>query len=98
MNDYIYSNGNGDYTSAWPGRRKGFGIVGQMKRIDNMSYKSKRNLTNNMLDINYLPAITKQHTYYLASMYPYATQPTGEYGFAGQVTYTIKKNTKLGGK
>jgi hypothetical protein len=97
MNDYIYRNGDGEYISlAWS--KKGFGIVGQMKRIDNMSYKSKRNLTNNMLDINYLPAITKQHTYYLASMYPYATQPAGEYGFSGQLTYTIKKNTKLGGK
>ena len=31
-------------------------------------------------------------------MYPYATQTTGEFGFQGQATYTIPKNTKLGGK
>ena len=68
------------------------------KIIDNMSYKSNRYVTNNQLDINYLPAITKQHTYALASMYPYATQPNGEFGFSGTVTYTIPKNSKLGGK
>lgn len=97
MNHYIYKPGNGFYLNlAWS--TKGFGISGQMKRLDNMSYKSKRSVTNNMLNINYLPSLTKEHTYYLASMYPYATQPTGEFGFAGTLTYTIKKNTALGGK
>jgi hypothetical protein len=97
MNHYIYKPGNGLYLNlAWS--QKGFGISGQLKRIDNMSYKSKRSVTNNMLNINYLPSITKEHTYYLASMYPYATQPTGEFGFAGQLTYSINKHTKMGGK
>jgi hypothetical protein len=31
-------------------------------------------------------------------MYPYATQPNGEFGFSGTVTFKIKKNSKLGGK
>jgi len=97
MNHYIYKPGDGLYLNL-SYSQKGLGISGQMKRIDNMSYKSKRSVTNNMLNINYLPSVTKEHTYYLASMYPYATQPTGEFGFAGQVTYSIKKNTKVGGK
>jgi hypothetical protein len=97
MNKYIYKDGNGVFTTAsWS--QKGLGILASAKIIDNMSYKSNRVVTNNQLDINYLPAITKQHTYALAAMYPYATQPTGEFGLSGTVTYTIPKNSKLGGK
>jgi hypothetical protein len=97
LNDFIYKPGNGIYFNV-AYSQKGFGITGQLKQIDNMSYKSNRYVTNNMLNINYLPSLTKEHTYYLASMYPYATQPTGEIGAAGTLTYSIKKNTKLGGK
>jgi hypothetical protein len=50
-----------------------------------------------VLDINYLPAITKQHTYSLAALYPYATQTNGEMGFEAQLNYKIKKDTWLGG-
>jgi hypothetical protein len=97
MNKYIYKDGNGVFTTlSWS--QKGLGIFAAGKIIDNMSYKSNRLVTNNQLDINYLPAITKQHTYALAAMYPYATQPTGEFGLSGTVTYTIPKNSKLGGK
>ncbi len=68
------------------------------KWIDNMSYKSDRTIINNMVDINYLPAISKEHTYALASMYPYATQPTGEIGLSATVTMHLRKNSALGGK
>ena len=97
MNKFIYKNGNGLFTTL-SYSQKGLGIIAAGKIIDNMSYKSNRLVTNNQVDINYLPAITKQHTYALAAMYPYATQPTGEFGYSGTVTYTFKRNTKLGGK
>ncbi|MCX6247559.1 MAG: DUF6029 family protein [Bacteroidetes bacterium] len=97
INKYIYKDGNGIFTTL-SYSQKGLGIQGSMKIIDNMSYKSNRLVTNNQLDINYLPSITKQHTYALAAMYPYATQPMGEFGVAGTFTYTFKRNTKLGGK
>jgi hypothetical protein len=97
INEYIYKNGNGLF-STLSYSQKGLGIQGSWKIIDNMSYKSNRLVTNNQLDINYLPAITKQHSYALAAMYPYATQPMGEFGVAGTFTYTFKRNTKLGGK
>lgn len=97
VNNYIYKDGNGLYTSV-SYSQKGFGINGQLKISDNMSYKSNRYVTNNQLDINYLPSITKEHTYALASMYPYGTQAAGETGFSGTVTYTIPKGSKLGGK
>lgn len=48
--------------------------------------------------INYLPSLTRQHTYNLAStIYPYATQPNGEMAYQADITYTMKKNTLLGG-
>ena len=51
-----------------------------------------------MLNVNYLPAITRQHSYSLMAMYPYATQLNGEMGIQADVMYKFKKNTMLGGK
>lgn len=97
MNNYIYKNGNALFTSM-SYSTKGLGLSVMAKRIDNMSYKSDRKVTNNALDINYLPSVTTEHAYALAAMYPYATQPTGEFGFSATLTLKIKKNSKLGGK
>jgi hypothetical protein len=97
MNKFIYKDGNGLFTTL-SYSQKGLGILASAKIIDNMSYKSNRLVTNNQLNINYLPAITQQHSYALAAMYPYATQPTGEFGYSGTLTYTFKRNSKLGGK
>ncbi|HTX89443.1 MAG TPA: DUF6029 family protein [Bacteroidales bacterium] len=97
MNQYIYKNGQA-LMGSLSFSQKGLGILLATKWIDNMSYKSLRSMTQNGLDINYLPPVTLEHDYALASMYPYATQTTGEAGFQGQITYTIKKNTKMGGK
>ena len=96
-NDYIYKDGNAIFSSIGY-TTPGLGLTVMTKWIDNMGYKSDRNITNNMLDINYLPAITKEHTYALAAMYPYATQTTGEAGISGTLTYHLKKDSKLGGK
>lgn len=63
-----------------------------------MNFRSDRSMTGNPLMINYLPALTKQHLFTLAALYPYSTQPNGEIGFQGEVTYNIKKKTKFGGK
>lgn len=96
MNNYIYRPGQALLLTA-SYAQKGLGIILQAKRLDNMSFKSKRTETGNVLDINYLPSITKQHAYTLAAMYPAATQPNGEMGFEAQVNYKIPKNTLLGG-
>ncbi len=97
MNDFIYAPGNAiliDLSYS----RKNLGIDIKSKWIDNFSYKSDRNYTVNGLDINYLPAINKEHTYALPAMYPYATQTLGEAGIAASVVYSLPKNSKLGGK
>lgn len=78
--------------------QKGLGISFGAKRIDNMSFRSDRAAQGNNLLLNYLPALTKQHAYNLVAFYPYATQPNGEIGFQGEVVYTLKKGTPMGGE
>ncbi len=97
INKYIYKNGQAIWLNA-NYSVKGLGITLSSKYIDNMSFKSKRTETGNTLDINFLPPLTDQYTYSLAAIYPYATQPTGEFGYLGQVVYTVPKKTKIGGK
>src|SRR5690606_14020298 len=92
-----YNPGNAMYLSASYAIR-GFGVTWSGKRIDNMDFRSDRAATGSNLNLNYLPAITKQHTYILPAIYPYATQPTGEVGWQADVIYTIPRDTWLGGR
>ncbi len=78
--------------------QKGLGILVSAKRVDNMSFRSDREATLSNLSINYIPDITKAHTYGLAAMYPYATQLTGEMGLQAEINYKFKKGSLLGGK
>ncbi len=97
MNNYIFREGEALMLNATYSQ-KGFSANIQAKRVDNMCFKSVRSESGDMLFINYIPAINKQHTYAFLSMYPYATQTTGEMGLQGDVMYKIKKGTALGGK
>ncbi|MDG1334285.1 MAG: DUF6029 family protein [Crocinitomicaceae bacterium] len=97
-NNFIYNYGHAALFN-FGYSRKGLGIILAAKSVDNMSYRSDRNKELQDLFINFLPAMNKTHTYNLvASLYPYATQPVGETAFQGEVLYTIKKGSKLGGK
>ena len=97
FNNYIYKDGQALLASL-SYSQKGLGTYLAVKRIDNMSYKSKMTEQGNVLDINFIPPLTKQFVYSLENVYPYATQLNGETAIQGQVVYTIKKGTKLGGK
>lgn len=97
INNFIYKNGESLLLQTTYST-KGLGVIVSAKRTDNMSFKSKRTETSSSLDINYLPALTRQHAYSLSAMYPYATQPNGEMALQGQVNYKIKRGSKLGGK
>ncbi|MEI6766760.1 MAG: DUF6029 family protein [Bacteroidota bacterium] len=97
INNRIYKPGNGLVIQATYSR-KGFGVYLAAKRIDNMNFRSNRDAVGNDVIMNYLPALTKQHTYSLVAKYPYGTQPNGEAGIQGQVIYTFKKHSSLGGK
>ncbi|MBK9355831.1 MAG: hypothetical protein IPN08_00305 [Bacteroidales bacterium] len=97
VNNLIYKNGQSMLIQASYSMKR-FGVIVSGKRTDNMSFKSKRTETGNSLDINYLPALTRQHAYSLSAMYPYATQPNGEMALQGQINYKIKKESLIGGK
>jgi hypothetical protein len=97
-NSYIFNNGHATLVE-FGYSQKGLGIVVQAKSIDNMSYRVDPNAALTDLQINFLPAQTKSHTYNLAAtLYPYATQPNGEVAFQADVFYKIPKKSKLGGK
>lgn len=96
-NNYIYKNGqamliNASYST------KGLGILFNTKWVDNMSFRSDREATGNDLQVYFLSPVTKTHTYALTSLYPYATQPLGEFGISGEIMYKFKKKSILGGK
>ncbi len=94
--------------------QKGLGISATFRRLENMSFFADREFAKpannrfNMLNINYIPTLTKQQDYSLANIYLYQSQPNlviadfngqaGEIGGQLDVYYNIKKGTKLGGK
>ena len=97
FNNYTFNAGQAILASL-SYSQKGFGVIAQVKRVDNMSFKSDYKGVNNDLDINFIPPINYTHTHSLPAIYSYATQPLGEMAMQLQVNYTIPKNTIIGGK
>ncbi|QNH60703.1 DUF6029 family protein [Hymenobacter sediminicola] len=97
VNNFIYRPGRSLLvTTSYA--RNGIGLVLAAKRVDNMDFRADRAATGNAAVLNFLPALTKQHTYALAaSIYPYATQPLGEMSGQAELTYHIPKSP-LGGE
>ena len=95
---YIYRKGNVAMLSA-SYSHSGFSLLLQAKRSDAMQFRSKRGETSGIASaINHLPAFTMEHTYALAALYPYATQPNGEWAYQAELGYRFKRNTAIGGK
>lgn len=99
LNHYTYRRGHAELLSVTYASR-GLSAYIQAKRSDNMSFRSDRMVDSESISsyINHLPAFTMTQTYALAAMYPYATQPDGEWAFQAEVGYNFKRNTPLGGK
>jgi hypothetical protein len=91
-----YANGSA-LTSSLTYSKRGFGIVAEMHRVDHMAFHSERAGEKQHI-INYIPTLTKQHTYTLLALYPCATQTEGEFGTQIDVFFKIKKGSLLGGK
>jgi len=97
-NDYSYRSGQALLLSLAYSRKR-FSILAQAKRSDNMSFRSSRSVRGLSGRLNLLPVFTPQHTYSLASLYPYATQYVGgEWAFLFEVCYTWPRKSKMGGK
>lgn len=95
-NKFSYKFGEVLFTSV-SYAQKGFSVLLQGKRVDNMSYRSDRNTSLQNLLINYIPATTRPHTYALLALNPYATQLKGEIGGMGEIQYKFKKGSFFGG-
>ena len=98
LNDYSYKHGEALLMSL-SYSQKGLAILAQAKRSNNMSLRSDRQANLMAGTINHMPPFTTQHTYMLASLYPYGTEKTAnEWAFQGEVRYTWKRGTAMGGK
>jgi len=96
-NNMIYKEGNAVITE-FGYSQKGFGFTLQAERVDNMDFRSNRASTGFDLPVGYIPAMTRQHAYSLAAMYPYASQANSQMGLQATLIYKIKKKSALGGK
>ncbi len=92
--------------------KKGFGIDGTVRRLENMSFFSERAAKGNKYNdkiMNFIPSLTKQQHYNVANIYVYQSQPSvllydysvvkaGEIGGQIDIFYNFKKGTAIGGK
>ncbi len=98
LNNYSYKHGEALLMSL-SYSQKGLAILAQAKRSKNMSFRSDRQANLMAGTINHMPPFATQHTYMLASIYPYGTEKTAdEWAFQGEVRYTWKRGTAMGGK
>lgn len=97
-NNYSYDPGQALLLSL-SYSQKGLAIIAQAKRSENMSFRSNPLTNNRAGSINHMTPFATQHTYMLTSLYPYGTESTAsEWAFQGEVRYTWKRGTKMGGK
>lgn len=97
-NNYSYRHGDALLASL-SYSRKGMSVLAQVKRSENMSFRSQRGRRGLAGRLNHMPAFAQQHTYALAALYPYATQYAGgEWAFQAEMRYTWKRKTKMGGR
>lgn len=76
----------------------GFGGLFTFRRLEHMTFRSTREPVDVCEDLNYLPALTRQYTYLLASLNPYSTQSEGEFGGQVDLYYHFKRGSWLAGK
>lgn len=97
-NNYIYKDGHAALVNLTYAT-KGFSVSLDAKTTDNFSFRSNRDAELTDLQINFSPALTKQHSYNLAAtLYPYGSRPQGEVAYQAEVAYKIPKKSKIGGK
>lgn len=97
INNFSFNDGQGFILSA-AYFVEGLGISVDFHRVDNMDSRAERSATGNVMNLNFVPPLTKQHTYRLTSLYPFATQLVGEMGVQANLTYTFAEGTSIGGE
>ncbi len=82
---------------------RGLSVSALMRRLENMSTLAYRveDMSAGALPantLNYIPALSQQQSYMLASFNPYAGYASGEIGGQVDIFYNIARGTALGGK
>ena len=83
---------NGNYT------KRRFGLFFSARFLKSMNFSGDRDFDDIYNSVNYLPANTRQHSYMLANIYPYSTRTENEFSLQGEMSYTFKRGSPLGGK
>lgn len=96
-NGYSYNPGNALYLNAsYSSNFVGVNVTA--RRIDNFDFRSERDPSFQELTISFLPACTRQHTWRLPTLYPYATQLNGEMGGQAELIFNLNTVPIIGGK
>ena len=75
----------------------GFGGLLTFRKLDNPFFQGLRDENSMYTYINYVPALTQQHTYMLASLNPYSAC-SDEIGGQADLYYNFRRGTAVGGK
>lgn len=94
-NGFIFRSGSAAMLTASYLWGKSSLFVGA-RRSENFDFHSDRLAEGNALRLNFLQPFTKQQTYTLAALYPYATQANGEWTFQGSLDTSIADRTGKG--
>ena len=78
--------------------KNGLYLQGQVRRTQNMDFRTDRNATGNYLPINYIAPLTKPSDFSLVNIYVYAPQLISEVAAQLDAAYTFNEGTKIGGK
>lgn len=78
--------------------QKGFSFIINAHKVDNADMRSNRSSVGQELMLNFIAPLTRQQTYALATIFPFATQLNGEMGIQADLTYKLPRNSLLGGK
>ncbi|HIZ85653.1 MAG TPA: hypothetical protein IAC04_04100 [Candidatus Coprenecus stercoravium] len=75
----------------------GFGALVSFRKLHNPFLQASRDINGLTTYINYVPALTQQHTYSLATLNPYTSQ-SDEIGGQADLYYNFRRGTALGGR
>lgn len=95
-NRYITRRGSGFLLNSNLDFEK-LSLAMNIKRIENFDFRSQRSETLNNALLSFIPATTKQHSYRLLTLYPYASQVMGEVGGQIDVVYSPDPKTTISG-
>ena len=85
---------------------KGLGVSMNLRRLEWMNARVRRNGTSFINSLNYIPALCTQYSYMLTTLHPYGARigdvigfyNSGEIGGQIDVFYNFRRGTALGGK